>query len=313
MFGPRKIAGVMIAVASLGMVTLSTHAYVPMLPQRSRGTLSHSIGKSTTLRMAEGEEFSREVRLREEAESPFRKVRFFLYLTLAGGAATSLAISIARIGAASAGVNTDLMDESLLNAGVDLAGLGILGFLYKRDQDAEQSRLKRASKGAELAKLSVRVSKLLLGDVDDDAATFTTSLASLRGGRGIEKRVVIAAAGADKIAQVLQDAKELEEDMELNDLVLVPVVMPRGIAPAENEDMPSCVAAPVAVGNNWKRYVEDEAAEAINQGVDVEKDGFCIVLKKNGRVGQRTKGIFLGNLVGNVVARREAGMDVSNI
>jgi hypothetical protein len=278
------------------------------------------------------EEYSLEVRLREETESPFRKVRFFFYITLAAGAATSLAVSMSRIAAAAAGVNTDLMDESLINAAVDLTGLVVLGFLYQRDVDAEQSRLKRATKGAKVARLSVRASKQLVLGVDDssssssadddngDAAaatgTFTTSLASLRQGRGIEKRVVIAAAGSDKIAQVLRDAKELEDDMELNDLVLVPVVMPKGVAPelaALDFAMPASVATPVAVGSNWKDYVDDEAAEAIKQGVDIEKEGFCIILKKNGRVGQRTRGIFLNNLVGNVVARREAGMDVTNI
>ena len=93
--------------------------------------------------------------------------------------------------------------------------------------------------------------------------------------------------------------------------------MPQGIAPQgsieETNDLPSCVAAPVSVGNNWKRFVTEESMEAVEQGVDVEKDGFCVILKKNGRVGQRTRGIFLNNLVGNVVARKEAGMDVTNI
>lgn len=81
---------------------------------------------------------------------------------------------------------------------------------------------------------------------------------------------------------------------------------------AEGEDpLPSSVASPV--GNGWKTAMEMEVVDAVKQGVDLDKDGFCVVLKKNGRVGQRTKGIFLRNLVGNVVARREAGMDISNI
>jgi len=260
------------------------------------------------------EEFSREVRLRAEAESPFVKVRYFFYLNAAGGAFTSLAISMARIAAALAGVNTDLMEESVRNAAVDIAGLAVVGFLWRRDAAAEQSRLKRASKGAELAKLTVRASKRLLGDIE--SGTFATPLSSLRRGRGIEKRVVIAAAGIDKITEVLQEARELQDDITLNDLLVVPVVMPRGVAPqmeSTDLDLISCVALPVAVGSSWKDYVEAEVAEAVKQGVDVEKDGICIVLKKNGRVGQRTKGIFLANLIGNVMARKEAGMDVTNI
>jgi len=39
----------------------------------------------------------------------------------------------------------------------------------------------------------------------------------------------------------------------------------------------------------------------------------CVILKKNGRVGQRTRGIFLERMVGEVEGRRQAGMDVTNI
>jgi hypothetical protein len=267
--------------------------------------------------MAQEEEYSLEVRLREEAESPFRKVRYFFYLNISGGALISLLVSITRIAAALSGVNSDLMQESLTNAGVDITGLIVMGLLYKRDIEAENSQLKRATKGAELAKLTVRASKTLLLDPDEVAvgSTFTTSLASLRRGRGIEKRIVIAAAGKDKIDKVLRDAKELSDDMELNDLLIVPVVMPQGKSPLldDGEILSSSVALPVVVGDNWKRMINDEAAEAVKQGVDIEKEGFCIVLKKNGRIGQRTRGIFLDNMVGNVVARREAGMDVTNV
>jgi hypothetical protein len=250
-----------------------------------------------------------------------------LYITLAGGALTSLAVSMARIAAGLSGINQDLLDESLINAGVDAVGLIVVGFLYQRDVQAEQSRLQRATKGADLAKLTIRASKALLGADDGDvdnittASTFTAPLSSLRRGRGIEKRVVIAAAGSDKIAQVLQMAKELDDVLAENDLIVVPVVMPQGVAPtfADNEEdskkgVAKSIAYPVVVGNNnWKTIMEDEAKEAIKQGVDIEKDGFVVVLKKNGRVGQRTKGIFLDNLVGNVEARRLAGMDVTNI
>jgi hypothetical protein len=75
--------------------------------------------------------------------------------------------------------------------------------------------------------------------------------------------------------------------------------MPQGIAPdMSGMDMPSCVALPV--GNNWKFVVDDEAEEAVNQGVDIEKEGFCVILKKNGRVGQRTRGVFIERMVGEV-------------
>jgi hypothetical protein len=312
------------------MVALSTsiwtsEGFVPTIAtstSRNNPTISSSdfLDKPKRLTshfMAQEEEYSLEVRLREEAESPFRKVRYFFYLNISGGALISLLVSITRIAAALSGVNSDLMQESLTNAGVDITGLIVMGLLYKRDIEAENSQLKRATKGAELAKLTVRASKTLLLDPDEVqlGSTFTTSLASLRGGRGIEKRIVIAAAGKDKIDEVLRDAKELSNDMELNDLLIVPVIMPQGKSPLldDGEILSNSVALPVVVGDNWKRMINDEAAEAVKQGVDIEKEGFCIVLKKNGRIGQRTRGIFLDNMVGNVVARREAGMDVTNV
>lgn len=256
-------------------------------------------------------EYSRKIRLREEVESPFSKVRFFIYLTLAAGALTSLAVSAARIAAALSGVNQDLLQESAVNAAVDVGGLALIAFLLKRDMDAKDSRLKRASKGAELAKLKIRCSRRLLGD--DDASTFTTSLSSLRRGRGIEKRVVIAAAGREKMSAILKDASELEESLSFSDLVVVPVVLPQAQPPSvdDNYQMPECVAFPS--GDGWKAMIDDEIREARNQGVDVESEGISIILKKNGRVGQRTKGVYLGNMVDEVQTRRERGMDVRNI
>mmetsp|Transcript_6866 Transcript_6866/g.11975 ORF Transcript_6866/g.11975 Transcript_6866/m.11975 type:complete len:313 (-) Transcript_6866:355-1293(-) len=256
--------------------------------------------------------FSREVMLREEAESPFRKVRFFFYWSLGGGAMTGLFISLGRIAAGLSGVNTDLLQESEINAAVDMAGIILIAFLWKRDVDAQNSRLKRAAKGAELAKLVIRASKKLTDDLESDAGTFNTNLASLRRGRGIEKRVVLAIGGKEKIKETLMEAKRLNDLLMLNDLVVVPVVFPQGSAPeVDGDSIPDSIALPSGV--KWKAMVDDEASEAGEQGVDVEKDGIAIVLKKNGRVGQRTKGIFLGNMVGDVVQRQELGLDIKNI
>jgi hypothetical protein len=263
--------------------------------------------------MAKKKEYSRELYLREEAESPFRKVRLFFYIALGGGALISLAVSVARIAAGLSGINADLLQQSTTNAAIDIGGLVVLGFLYQQDLKAQESRLQRASKGAELAKLSVRASKSITGDLDmnSEAETFTTSLASLRRGRGIEKRVVIAAGGQKKIAEVLEKAKKLDSLLSASDLLIVPVLLPGASAPDDSGGLPDCIALPV--GSNWRALLADEAEEASKQGVDVQNEGFCVILKKNGRVGQRTKGIDLARMVGEVEERREMGMDVKNI
>ena len=283
--------------------TVSTRAMT-----RSRSSITTVIPSKMTTE----DEYSQDIRLREEAESPFRKVRFFFYASLGAGALQSLLVSSARIAAGLSGINADLLDESLTNAAVDLTGIVVIAFLTKRDLEAQESKLKRAKKGGDLARLMIRASKKLADeDTFDNAGYVTTNLSSLRRGRGMEQRVVIAAAGKEKVAEIVEEAKRLQDKLIANDLLIVPVVLPQGVAPEVIGDLPECVALPV--GLNWKAVVDDETAEARKQGVNVEGDGIAIILKKNGRVGQRTKGIFLGQMVGDIEDRKAFGLDVKNI
>jgi hypothetical protein len=259
-------------------------------------------------------EYSRSVRLREEVESPFSKVRLFVSLALLGGAVISLLLSLARIAAALQGINPELMSQSLTNVGVDMAGILLLGLLLQRDLAAQASRLARATKGAALAKLTVRASGQLVSSVSP-SNTFVTPLSSFRSGRGLEKRVVIGVAGLERLQQVVQeDVTRLKEALLVNDLIFIPVVIPfpSSLQSFWTDELPPCVALPVLT-NDWKQVMEDEVQQARKQGIDVENDGVSVVLKKNGRVGQRTKGIRLETMVQNVQARRESGMDVKNI
>lgn len=268
---------------------------------------------STSLSMS-SEEYSREIRLREEAESPFRKVRFFGYATLITGALISFAVSGSRVAAGLAGINTDLMDQSITNVEADLAGILVLGFLYKRDLDAQNVKLKRAAKGAELAKLMVRGTPALLDRDTPGAKNTVIPLSSFRSGRGIDKRVVIAAAGKDKIEEILEQAKNYADALIASDLVIVPVVLPQGTGPLGlDKDLIEQDYLALPAGGNWQSVIGDEAAIAEEQGVDVSKEGICVIMKKNGRVGQRTKGIYIERMCGEVTQRREMGMDVNNI
>lgn len=280
--------------------------------------------KFLPLKMSESDnEYSREIRLREEAESPFRKVRFLVYYNLLGGAFVSLAVSVARIAAALSGVNTDLMQESVTNALIDTIGIVVIGYFYKQDKDAQESKLKRAAKGASLANLQIRGSASLLSGAATDMELDKTKLKgksavvpikSFRRGRGIEKRIVIAISSKEKINAILDEAKQLADSLVTNDLIIVPVVAPQYTAPLgiDTELLQlDCVALPA--GGDWVNVLSDETEQARAQGVNVEKEGVCIVLKKNGRVGTRTRGIFLENMVGDVLERQEMGMDVTNI
>lgn len=266
---------------------------------------------SASFLSAKNGNYSTEVRLREEAEAPFRKVRFFVYSALLAGCTISLLVSAARIAAGLNGINADLLDESLQNAGIDLGGLALLSFLLKQDFDAQESRLKRASKGGQIASLQVRFAS---PDPLDEKFT-TLNLSSFRAGRGIDKRVVIIAGGEEKIDQVIDQISDtsFQDALTLNDLVVIPLVTTNGVAPNMNEDLlkSNCIAIPT--GRSWKEFIDEEISSAESQGVNVSEEGFALILKKNGRVGQRTKGINLSQMVGEVEDRRSSGMDVTNI
>ena len=302
--------------------------------KRNHGLITQNHPRPNLQRLFSGRdeqpEYSREIILREEAESPFRKIRFFAYASLGAAAATSFLISSTRVIAGLNGINTDLLDESLYNCGVDLIGMVVLSFAWQRDVIAQNSRFKRAAKGAELAKLNVKVSKSILNDSDIEetelteksVSRFTTSLASLRRGRGMEKRVVIAVGNTERIQSIIKEAMQINDALQESDLLIVPVIIERPsgtIKPLpvdlDIDTLPNCIALPAtaATSGSWKIVISDEMEEAIKQDINVYDDGFCVILKKNGRVGQRTRGIYLSNMVGDVTQRREAGMDVLNI
>lgn len=253
-------------------------------------------------------DFDRKVYLREEAESPFRKIRFFAYFGLGAGALISLAVSSARVAAGLAGINADLLQESATNVGVDITGLVVLGLAYVKDKEAQESRIARATKGAALAKLMVKLNKAVQpGNVEE--GVFTTELSSLRRGRGMDKRIVICVAAQEKLDELMEKSIALENSLSESDLLIVPV-LPSGASPVKDE-IPLCVGLPV--GRGWNEVVQDEMAQARQQNIDTDSEVIGIILKKNGRVGQRTKGVFLDRLVGDVSSRKELGMDTANI
>ncbi len=174
--------------------------------------------------------------------------------------------------------------------------------------------MQRASKGGALARLPVRGKASFFNDENNKNKLLTNS--SFRAGRGIDKRVVILVAGEQKISQLVSTlkSKSMQESLIQSDLFVIPVVIPDCTVPLDvDEELLSedCIGLPVQ--RAWKEFVEDEVGEAIKQGVDVENAGLALILKKNGRVGQRTSGFNLSRMVGEVKSREESGLDVTNI
>jgi hypothetical protein len=75
----------------------------------------------------------------------------------------------------------------------------------------------------------------------------------------------------------------------------------------------ACVAS-VLVDESLRSLVGEEVVRANEQGIDPLEQGLLVVIKKNGRVGQRAVGaIEWAQLTQQVAARGSMGMDVKNI
>lgn len=79
------------------------------------------------------------------------------------------------------------LTEIQQNLVINIGGIPIIGYLWKRDTDSQKSVLERIAKGGALASL-----KLKLTGYNDEPLVVTMS--DLRRDRGLEKRVVIVIA-----------------------------------------------------------------------------------------------------------------------
>ncbi|CAN0176839.1 unnamed protein product, partial [Hapterophycus canaliculatus] len=157
----------------------------------------------------------------------------------------------------------------------------------------------------------------------------TVTLSALRRDRGRDKRVAVLVGGAEAVQSSLESALPYGSALETSDILIVPLVLEarpgmsgsgadRFRASGRENDLESAVgsahvALPVAL-NRWQEYIDSEVETALSQGIDPVQEGFSLVLKKNGRIGARSKGCPpWGTLVGDVERRKEAGMDTSNI
>eukprot|EP00904_Undaria_pinnatifida_P009430 jgi/Undpi1/5617/HiC_scaffold_2.g00892.m1 len=295
--------------------------------QRRRGSSGSDArrgrGAAGGLAMQQSDDDARKtkLRLRVEAESPFRKVRIFIFSSFVISATVGLLVSTTRAIALSQGIDQgQAADELALNIAVDLGAIAASVFLVRRDLAAQDARMTRMEIGAKLAGLKVRM------QLKDDQSTVT--LSALRRDRGRDKRVAVLVGGPDAVRSSLESALPYGEALENSDILIVPLVLEgspggggasQGLRASGGEnDLESAagmahVGLPVAL-NRWQEYIDSEVETAVSQGIDPVKDGFSLVLKKNGRIGARSKGCPpWGTLVGDVERRKASGMDTTNI
>ncbi|CAB9500009.1 Protein of unknown function (DUF3493) [Seminavis robusta] len=253
--------------------------------------------------------FTVKQRLREEVESPFRKVRFVFFLSTVGSALTALYFSGMSTVKALVGGYSDAppLEQALQSDAINLTGAIVCGFLALREYNVGQANLQRIAKGGQLARLVVEPvgqKRQVLSDYRRAA------------------RVLIAAGGADYISELARslnadqraDPNTIAAQLENSEVIVIPVLLKqqgndkkiavdntreywldvesRGDEVDRNFDITradSVVAFPR--GNNaWTDYLESEIETASGQGFDVLEKGFTITVKKNGRILRRATG-----------------------
>ena len=243
-------------------------------------------------------------RLREEVESPFRKVRLAFFSFSAASASVALYFSALAALKANIGGYADAipLEDALQTCAINAAGVVGLGALAIREANAGQANLERIARGGLLARLEV-----------EPASSGRDS-----GGRRAlgdyrrASRVVIAAGGAEYVARLamslcsdqLSDTNTLPGALAGVDTIVVPVLLDGKCQAVDTRDawrnaMPGSsdrnfdasradeiVAFPAGFAS-WNQYLKSDVETARKQGFDVLEKGITITVKKNGRILRR--------------------------
>lgn len=274
-------------------------------------------------------------RLREEVESPFRKVRLVFFASSTGSALTALYFSFLSALKATMGGYSDAppLEEALTSCGINVAAVIVCGYLTFTDYKRGEKNLDRIKRGGDLAKLGVS-----LPDANLTREQGRKTLSDFRRGY----RVMICAGGKDRIEEVcrslcadqLKDKNIIVEKIEEVDTIVIPVLL----IPDPNDggnpvvgDTRRCWMDTVALegdrnldatradailgfpqGNNaWSEYLKSDVDTASGQGFNVLNKGITVTVKKNGRILNRVTGMpKWGELVGtmNVLDGSKFGM-----
>jgi len=274
-------------------------------------------------------------RLREEVESPFRKVRFAFFGLSTGSALTALYFSFLSSLKAYMGGFSDAMplEEALQNCGINLTAVIVCAYLTYTDYKRGQANLERIKRGGALAKLGLNIPEANLA-----YSQGLRSLSDFRRGY----RVMICSGGKEKIEEVcrslcadqLKDENSFVEKIQEIETIVVPVLLerdPNGSGKTVVGDTRSCWMGTNALegdrnfdperantvlgfpqGNlQWEEYLEGDIETASGQGFDILNKGFTVMVKKNGKILRRVTGMpKWGELIGtmNVLDGGKFGM-----
>lgn len=308
-----RLAGAMLMTGAVSGFSPASSSFAPSLSRHAASTTKPSQSGPLFSARNTGEDddlgkkfggYTVKQRLREEVESPFRKVRLYVFGFSAGSAFIALYFSLLTALKASMGGYADVppLDEALQSVGINVAGLAVCGALVLNDFKAGQANLARIAKGGALARLVV------------SPAGVPKERITLKDYRRTS-RVLIAAGGPAYIEELakslcadqLSDENTIPAALQDCDVTVIPVLIReddtigetrscwRSAVPGEgdrnfdSERADEVIAFPQA-NAGWADYLKSELETARDQGFDVLNKGFTITVKKNGRILRRATG-----------------------
>lgn len=264
-------------------------------------------------------------RLREEIDSPFRKVRLAAFAGSSASALIALYFSALSTIKAVAGGYSDAMplDEALTSDAINLTALVVCAFFTNREIRTGQKNLEKLARAGKLASLVV-----------EPAARLPSSKRSLVEVKSYRRsnRVLIAAGGKEYISSLakslasdqLKDTNTIPEKLLEVDFVIVPVLLEKRnqnivvgdtrafwrdeveATVTENDrnfdinranDVVSFPQGP----NAWIDYLNGDIETATKQGFDVLEKGITVTVKKSGKILRRATGLPpFGDFIGTI-------------
>ncbi|OEU16412.1 hypothetical protein FRACYDRAFT_239006 [Fragilariopsis cylindrus CCMP1102] len=269
-------------------------------------------------------------RLREEIDSPFRKVRLAFFTASFGSAMIALYFSALNTAKTMAGGFADAqpLDEVLTSDAINLGAVIACGVLVYRDYKLGQANLDKLARGGRLASLIVEPA------APQEGGSKRLEMKSYRR----QSRVLIAAGGKEYISSLarsmtsdqLTDTNTFPEKLLEVDMVIVPVLLENlssnngkknqkvvvgdtrgfwtnGIEADPETDRnfdiskaDSVISFPTG-SNQWSEYLKSEIETAATQGYDVLEKGITLTVKKNGKILRRATGLPpFGDLIGTM-------------
>lgn len=149
------------------------------------------------------------VRLRSEAEAPFRSLRFLLFGSGLVSCGLASLISIPQlIGALGGAPNALTLQDVISNLGIDVFAFLVIGYFLWRDLQARDKQMARLTREEKLGRLKMKL-----------ANGKTLSMGALRG----SARVVIAAGSKAQVKAALEAALPFRDELVRRGVFFIPL------------------------------------------------------------------------------------------